>query len=127
MTRCITTTGQAARLLQMLSGAAEPVTAASLAVRLGLGGNRESRRRQVREIVRQLRDDGVRIVATLQSGYWLTEDDEIWRLWNEQKMVDAKRVLAESNKRKKEATATAQGQGLLFMPEVDNKVRTGWD
>jgi hypothetical protein len=107
------TTSETARCLWILQEAEEPITAAELAHKLLLGGARESRRRHVRAIVKQLRDDGAMIVATLAGGYWLTEDADIWCEYNEGRKIDAKRVLGEAHRRNK-ILREADGQGLLF-------------
>ena len=108
------TTIEQAQCLRVLQSTAEPMTAAQLAARLHLGGCRESRRRHVRGIVKSLRDSGAHIVATLQGGYWLTDDDTLWRDYLEGRQIDAKQVLGETHKRKR-MLADKQGQGLLFI------------
>lgn len=93
------------------------MVAAALAAALWLSGNRESQRRHVRAIVEHLRDNGSMIVATLQQGYWLTEDSQLWKDYLEGRQIDAKRVLGETHKRKR-MLADAKGQGLLFGQKV---------
>lgn len=113
MTKPNITALEAARCLSLLEEAAEPFVAAALARKLHLPGSRESQRRHVRAIVEHLRDNGLQIVATLQNGYWLTEDSALWRDYLEGRQIDAKRILGETHKRKR-MLADAQGQGLLF-------------
>ena len=108
------TADEAAKCLRVLQGAASPIVAAELARKLGLGGSRESRRRHVRAIVEHLRDKGSMVIATLQQGYWLTKDEQLWKDYLEGRQIDAKRILGETHKRKKLVDAT--GQGLLFEP-----------
>jgi len=114
MTKPNITTGQAAECLEMLKKATEPIVAARIAVYLGLAGNRESKRRHVRAIIKQLRENGSMIVANLQGGYWLTNDENIWRDYLEGRQIEAKKVLGETHKQKKLVDQT--GQGLLFAP-----------
>ena len=108
------TTDACAACLRILKAASEPIVAAELAAMMHLTGNRESQRRHVRAIIKHLRDNGSRIVATLSGGYWLTEDDEIWRDYNEHRQVDAKKIFAETHRRK--MLMDQKGQGVLFRP-----------
>ena len=110
------TTSEAARCLRILAEQAEPIVAADLAIRLGINGSRESQRRRVREIVRHLRENGSRIVATNREGYWLTEDDATWAEYNEGRSIDAKRILAEIYDRKKQLADRRQLP--LFAPPI---------
>ncbi len=106
---------QATECLVVLSRAERPLVAAQIADRMGLAGSRETKRRKVRKIIRHLREvDGRWIVATLQDGYWLTDDPEIWKHRNEVRMIDGKRIIAEASRRQRMVT-TASGQGLLFV------------
>jgi len=108
------TTDACAACLRILKTAAEPMVAADMAVRMQLAGNRETQRRHIRAIVKHLRDNGSRIVATLAGGYWLTEDDELWREYNEGRQIDAKKIFAETHRRK--MLMDQKGQGVLFRP-----------
>lgn len=108
------TASDAARCLWILEEASEPLVAVDIAARMNLGGTRESRRRQVRAIVHNLRESGSMIVATLTGGYWLTEDVETWRRWNEDRQIDAKQIIGESHRRQKQAAEAGSGQGMLF-------------
>jgi chromosome segregation and condensation protein ScpB len=110
------TTSEAAKCLSILETQAEPLTAIEIARLLGLHGSRETQRRRVRAIVERLRETGSRIVATLQNGYWLTEDDMTWRQYNEDRQVDAKRILAETHARKKQLNERRQLP--LFAPPI---------
>lgn len=110
------TTLEAAKCLSFLESAGEPIVAAKLAKKLRLSGSRESQRRHIRAIIEHLRDNGSMIIATLQAGYWLTEDTSLWRDYLEGRQIDAKRILGETHKRKR-ILASAQGQGLLFKPQ----------
>ena len=114
------TAEEAARCLRVLEQAQRPMVAAELARSLHLGGSRESQRRHVRAIAEHLRDNGSMVVATLQQGYWLTEDQRLWKDYLEGRQIDAKRVLGETHKRKR-MLADAKGQGLLF----DQRIRYG--
>jgi len=106
------TTYEQAMCLSILKSAAEPIVAAWLAARLHLSGCRETQRRHVRAIIKQLRDSGSMIVATLAGGYWLTEDRRLWADYLDGRQIDAKRVLGVAGKRKK--TLRARRQGFLF-------------
>jgi len=112
MTKPVITTDEQARCLRMLESAAVPMTAVDLAVRLNLSGSRETQRRRVRAIIEQLRESGCHVVATLQQGYWLSSDEELWRDYLEGRQIDAKRILAETHRRKKESAR--RRQGVLF-------------
>ena len=94
-----------------------PMTAAQIAERLRFGGCRETMRRRVRTIVQGLRDKGSMIVATRQGGYMLTGDVGIWKDYLDGRQIDAKRVLAVTNRKKKMAI-DSRGQGLLFGGKV---------
>jgi len=107
------TTEEAARCLEILESAAAPIVAADLAAELNLAGSRETRRRHVRAIIRRLRRCGAMIVATLNDGYFLTDDWQIWHDYLSGRQIDAKKVLGETHRRKK-MLADAAGQGLLF-------------
>jgi hypothetical protein len=108
------TTDACAACLRILQSSNEPLVAAELAVRLQLAGNRETQRRHIRAIVKHLRDNGSMIIATLTDGYWLTEDDGLWRDYNEGRQIDAKKIFAETHKRK--MLMDQKGQGVLFRP-----------
>jgi len=108
------TTSEAADCLRILQSAAGWLTAVELARKLNLAGNRETCRRHVRAIIEHLRDNGSMIIATLQDGYFLTEDGELWKDYLDHRQIDAKRILGETHKRKK--LVDSKGQGLLFEP-----------
>jgi len=112
------TTLELARCLSFLESADKPLVAADLAQKMHLPGNRESQRRHVRAIIKQLRENGSMIAATLQEGYFLTEDLQLWRDYLEGRQIDAKHVLGETHKRKKMLTEVGSGQGVLFGPLV---------
>jgi biotin operon repressor len=107
------TSNEAAACLALLKSGGRPRVAADIAEILRLGGSRESQRRHVRAIIKQLREDGEMIVATLQGGYWLTDDDKLWREYLEGRKIDAKKTIGQTHKRIKAATDSL-GQGLLF-------------
>ena len=115
MTRATITTCNAARCLEILKAATEPIVAADLGRRLGLAGERESQRRQVREIVKHLRDQGEWICATTQGGYLLTTDRQLWSQYLMHRHIDAAIVIGQSHNRNK-AAVDSHGQGLLFQP-----------
>ena len=117
MERVNVTSPQAARCLQILEQADRAVVAIELAERLGIGGNRETRRRHVRAIIEQLRETGAMVVATLQDGYFLTEDTSLWRNYLDGRQIDAKKILGQTH-RKKRMITDAKGQGLLFMQQI---------
>lgn len=109
------TTDACAACLRILKAASEPMVAAELAAMMQLAGSRETQRRHVRAIVKHLRDNGSRIVATLTGGYWLTNDDGLWKDYLEGREIDAKRIIGEAS-RKKKMLSDAKGQGMLFVP-----------
>lgn len=107
---------QATECLCVLARAERPLLAAEIADRMGMGGSHETKRRKVRKVIKHLRDvDGKWIVATLQEGYWLTADREIWRYRNERQKIDGQRIIAEASRRQK-MIMDASGQRLLFAP-----------
>lgn len=115
MTRPNITTCNAARCLKILKAATEPIVAADLARRLGLAGERESKRRQVRAIITLLRKQGEWIVATTTGGYLLTGDAAVWAAYNAGRANGGKRVIGQSYNRNR-AAVDNHGQGLLFQP-----------
>jgi len=117
MDKTAVTTNETAECLRILRTVMEPIVAADLAQRLFLPGSRETQRRHVRAIVKQLRDDGHMIVATLQGGYALTKDAAIWREYLDGRQIDAKRILGKTHKEKR-MLADRLGQGLLFRPVI---------
>lgn len=112
------TTLELARCLSFLESAEEVMTAALLAAKLHLAGSRESQRRHVRALVKKLRDNGSMVVATLQDGYFLTEDPQLYQDYLEGRQIDAKSILGETHKRKRILTEVGSGQGVLFGPLV---------
>jgi glycine/D-amino acid oxidase-like deaminating enzyme len=103
----------AAHCLRCLRAATRPLPAAELARLLFLTGNRESQRRMVRAIIKHLRDlGGVRIVAANPAGYWITDDDQVWRDYIAGRAIDAKTILKEAGQRTR--VLADQGQQLLF-------------
>lgn len=113
---------EVAMCLAILQTHESPIVAAEIARRLHLEGSRETGRRHVRAIVKQLRDKGAMIVAVGSSGYYLTDDPDLWKQYLEGRQIEAKKVMGETHKRKKMA-ADSKGQGLLFMPA---DIKTGW-
>lgn len=113
MDRPNVTSHEAARCLSILESADRPIVAAELAARLFLRGNRETRRRHVRAIIKKLRDNGSMIIATLQGGYSLTGDEQLWKDYLEGRQIDVKRILGEAHRRKR-MVADSAGQGVLF-------------
>jgi len=108
------TTEEAARCLRLLKAADKPMTAALIAARLYLSGSRETQRRHVRALIKHLRDEcGTHIIATLWGGYFLTDDLQLWRDYNEGRSITAKRIFAEVHKRKR-MLQDRTGQGFLF-------------
>jgi len=114
MSKANITTVEAAKCLSILREANKPIVAAELAYRLGLAGSRESQRRHVRALIKRLRDDGSKIIATLWGGYFLTEDEQLWRDYLDGRQIDAKRILGETHRRKKNLAAGQQQ--MLFEP-----------
>ena len=107
------TTQEAACCLRILQEQSEPIVAVDLADKLGLAGSHETKRRRIRAIIKLLRDKGSMIVAVGMSGYFLTEDTGVWKDYQEQRQITAKRILGETHRRKK-MIANSKGQGMLF-------------
>ncbi len=117
MNRPTITTSNAAACLAILKAADAPIVAADLAKRLGLAGSRESRRRQVREIITHLRDQGEWIVGANPGGYRFTNDLIVWAEYNADRANNGKRVIGQSHNRNT-AAVDSRGQALLFQPPV---------
>jgi len=115
------TTDEGARCLEALEGAEAPMTAAQIAAWLRLSGSRETQRRRVRAIVEGLRKGGSMIVATLQEGYWLTDDAKLYKRYLAGRQIDAKKVLGKTHRKQREMLADSGGQGVLFRPTA-----AGW-
>lgn len=115
------TTEQAGRCLRLLQSAEQPIVAAKLAGMLGFVGSRESKRRHVRAIIKQLRDCGEMIVADSKGGYWLTDDKSVWKNYLEGRQIEAKKTLCDTHEKRKAVLTDASGQELLF----DNRVPVG--
>jgi len=105
-------TDDIARLLRIFEQAEGPMTAVQIAGRLGLDGSIETQRRAVRAMVKELRDHGHWVIATLTDGYALTKNAAIWKDYSEGRAVDARRIFWELSDRKKQMQD--HGQGLLF-------------
>ena len=100
------------RLLRLFETADGPMTAVQIASKLRLEGSIETQRRTVRGWVKELRDRGFWVVATLADGYALTRDAGTWKDYSEHRTIDARRIFWEVNDRKKQMQD--HGQGLLF-------------
>ncbi len=107
------TTGALGICLEILEATYTPITAIEIAERLHLYGTRETKRRHVRALIERLRvEHGKWIIATLQQGYWLTDDAAIWRDYQEGRMIDAKRCIGRA--RKAQVETERSGQRVLF-------------
>jgi len=113
MTTCLVTTDEIGRCLTALQQAAEPLTAIQIAARLQLQGARETRRRRVRTLIKQLRDSGVQIAASLRDGYLLSTDGQQWERYLQSEQIKAKQRIGLAHRRRKMVT-DARGQGVLF-------------
>lgn len=100
------------RLLRLFEAAGAPMTAVQIAGRLKLDGSIETQRRTVRGWVKELRDHGHWVVATLSDGYALTRDAGTWKDYSEHRTIDARRIFWEVSDRKKQMSDG--NQGLLF-------------
>ena len=105
-------TDDLARLLRIFEQAEGPMTAVQIAAKLRLEGSVETQRRTVRGWVKELRDHGHWIVATLIEGYALTKNAGIWKDYSEHRTIDARRIFWELSDRKKQMSDG--NQGLLF-------------
>ena len=93
-----------------------PIRAIALAVRLGIEGNRENKRRHIRAIVQHLRNDcGELIAADLIYGYYIAPTKEIWQMYLDGRQIDAKKILGITHKQLR-MVQDSKGQGLLFLP-----------
>ena len=100
------------RLLRLFETADGPMTAVQIAGKLRLDGSIETQRRAVRAMVKELRDHGHWIVATLVGGYALTKNSATWKDYSEHRTIDARRIFWELSDRKKQMSDG--NQGLLF-------------
>lgn len=112
MTTRPVTTGEIGRCLTALQQAAEPLTAIEIAARLQLAGSRETRRRRVRTLIKQLRDSGVRIAASLKDGY-LLGSERTWAKYLQGQQIKAKQKIGLAHRRRK-MLVDNRGQGILF-------------
>jgi hypothetical protein len=101
-----------AKLLRLLETADGPMTAVQIAGKLRLDGSIETQRRTVRGWVKELRDRGYWVVATLVEGYALTRNAATWKDYSEHRAIDARRIFWELSDRKKQMSDG--NQGLLF-------------
>jgi len=111
------TTDEMGQVLRTLQQSNVFILAIDIAARLGLRGNHESNRRHIRSIVKKLREDGSKIISNMTDGYFLTDDDAIYREWLNDKTIDAKTILAKIHKAKQMLKDSA-GQGLLFSQKI---------
>ena len=118
MTQPNVTTDELAMCLSLLESAEGAMTAIELAVGLHLSGNRETQRRHIRHLIRRLREDGSMIMATLQDGYYLTSDSQLYEDYLAGRQIGAKKVLGETHRRKKMLVEVGTGQGVLFSPLI---------
>ncbi len=100
-----------------------PVPAIELAEAARVAGeSHESKRRRVRELITELRDDGSRICAGHRAdggegcelGYWLARDDGEWRQYTEARRSRAKFEFVAVRKMRTAACEERTGQGKLF-------------
>ena len=83
----------AARCLALIKSDG-PIRAIAMAVKLGIEGNRESKRRHIRAIVQHLRNDcGNMIIGNFRQGYFITEDKKVWQDYLDGRQIDAKKIL----------------------------------
>ena len=92
-----------------------PRWAFMLAIRCGIGGNRESRRRIVRFAIEHLRREpiGARICANI-SGYWLACDGTEWEAYLESRKTGARFEFVRERKMREAARDATNRQGRLF-------------
>jgi biotin operon repressor len=101
------------RCLTLLQASDDWMTAAELASRLGIDGLRETQRRVVRDLIKQIRAAGHWVLASLTEGYYLTDNAAVWKDYLEGRQIDAKRVIGEAGRHKR-MVCDKSGQGLLF-------------
>ena len=93
-----------------------PVRAITLADKLGIIGDRETKRRHIRAIVQYLRNDcGIMLVADLMHGYFVTDDKKVWQDYLDGRQIGAKKILGVTHKQLRMAIDSS-GQGILFVP-----------
>jgi len=107
------TTDNCAFVLGVLKSATGPLAAIEIAERAGIGGKHETRRRKIRAIVSRLRDGGHWICSSIHDGYYLTRDRDEWKLYQDERMIEAKQTIGNASQNKKMLTDSA-GQGFLF-------------
>lgn len=108
----------ASYVLNALRRSDVPMTASQIARKIPLRGGHETQRRTIRAAIQYLRDwAGLWIIATLQSGYLLTDDPDLWRDYNEGRKIDGKKLIGKAHREQK-MISDSQGQGLLFQPQI---------
>lgn len=109
------TTTEIARVLAILQDG-EWHKAIDLADRIGLDGNRETKRRRIRAIVRQLRAVGARIEANFVDGCRLDTDPDPrqWRDYLANRQARAKKQIGETARRQRQTREIHQLP--LFFP-----------
>lgn len=92
-----------------------PLTAIEIAEALGLAprGNRESKRREVRFVVEDLREVGYRVCAS-DDGYWLARGATEWAAYLEARKTNARFDFVAVRKMTEAARDRAAEQGVLF-------------
>ena len=95
-----------------------PISAVELADAAGIPGLHETKRRRVRELIRELREQGRRVCAgsghDTDCGLWLARDDAEWRAYLESRRSMLRFEFAELSRTQRAASERGAGQGTLF-------------
>ena len=98
-----------------------PVPAIELAQMLRIDGDRESKRRALRAVITDLRNDGYRVCAGHDEhgngGYWLAASHAEWAEYLAAVKAKAKYTFALVRKRQEAVIDRESGQGKLFSDE----------
>lgn len=116
---------------QVLSACQDrPLPAIELANVAGIAlGDHESKRRRVRDVIQELRDQGMRICAGFRPseegggdlGYWLAESPDEWAAYLESRRSNARFAFARVRQMAWAAREAQRGQGNLFEGSEANR------
>jgi len=112
MTENMISSSTAVKCLQLIEEYG-PITASDLANKLGVSGDHEYKRRQIRYIVKELRECGEMICADSVGGYFKTKDLKEWQKYLDIRQMGAKKILAVTHS---QMVTDSKDQGLLFIP-----------
>jgi len=116
----------APRLVDLLHRRQVPVSAIDAAYCLGIEGKRETKRRRIREAAAEARENGHRICADLEDGYWLARSHDEWEAWLAHQRRGARYRFARMSRAERAAVDRGNRQGLLFPDHGRRSRGTEW-